>query len=61
VNLLPERVAAFHDFELATLQKPPRFLQVGVAERRQKCNSVNNFIFMPDEPADSTRGRIKTT
>jgi FkbM family methyltransferase len=58
--LLHEELRPFRDFDLATMQNPRDYPELGAPIHRQKRNYVHNFIFMPDETADSTGKRIKT-
>jgi FkbM family methyltransferase len=60
VFVLHDELRPFHDFDLATMQNLRDFPEVGSPIRRHKSSYVNNFIFLPDERADSTRRGIKT-
>jgi hypothetical protein len=59
--LLHEELRPCRDFDLATMQNPTDYPELGSPIHRQKRHYVNDFMLLPDETADSTCSkRIKT-
>jgi FkbM family methyltransferase len=54
-----DELRPFHEFDLATMQNPRDFPEIGSVSHRGSHNYVNNFIFLPNERAETTRGQIK--